>query len=45
MIRRVSGFVEISDKLRRHPISRFDDLFASIQEGKKFIKLDMSQAY
>jgi len=32
-------------KLHRHPIPRVDDLFATLQGGKKFTKLDLSQAY
>ena len=32
-------------KLHRHPIPRVEDLFATLQRGKKFTKLDLSQAY
>ena len=32
-------------KLHRHPIPRVDDLFATLQGGQKFTKLDLSQAY
>ena len=32
-------------KLHRHPIPRVDDLFTTLQGGKKFTKLDLSQAY
>ena len=32
-------------KLHRHPIPRVEDLFATLQGGKKFTKLDLSQAY
>ena len=32
-------------KLHRHPIPRVEDLFATLQGGKNFTKLDLSQAY
>jgi hypothetical protein len=32
-------------KLNRYPIPRIEDLFATLQGGKKFTKLDLSQAY
>ena len=32
-------------KLHRHPIPRVDDLFTTLQGGKKFTKLDLIQAY
>ena len=32
-------------KLHRHPILRVEDLFATLQGGKEFTKLDLSQAY
>ena len=32
-------------KLHRQPIPRVEDLFATLQGGKKFTKLDLSQAY
>ena len=32
-------------KLHRHPIPRVEVLFATLQGGKKFTKLDLSQAY
>jgi len=32
-------------KFHRHPIPRVDDLFATLQGGKKFTKLDLSQTY
>ena len=32
-------------KLHRHPIPKVEDLFATLERGKKFTKLDLSQAY
>ena len=32
-------------KLHRHPIPRVEDLFSTLQGGKRFTKLDLSQAY
>ena len=32
-------------KLHRHPILGVEDLFMTLQGGKKFTKLDLSQAY
>ena len=32
-------------KVDRYPISKIEDLFASLAQGEKFTKLDMSQAY
>ena len=32
-------------KLHRHPIPKVEDLFATLEGGKKFTKLDLSQAY
>ena len=37
--------VNLVAKLHRHPIPRVEDLFATLQGGKKFTKLDLSQAY
>jgi hypothetical protein len=37
--------VNPNSKLDRYPIPRIEDLFATLERGKTFIKLDLSQAY
>ena len=37
--------VNQASKLDRYPIPKIEDLFANLAGGKRFSKLDMSQAY